>query len=237
MAGYEIVAAGEFDRLQKQQYISFMSENRNRLFRHYAIDLLLDVGANVGQYAIDMRKSGYGGRIVSFEPLTAAFKQLEAVAKGDDRWQLRNAAVGAECGTSTINIAGNSCSSSLLQMLPRHVNAAPESAYTGSESVTVETIDSVFDGLKGSASHIFLKIDTQGFEYQVLQGARESLRNIIGIQAEGSLVPLYQGEMLFEPLVAHMSRVGYKLKFMEPGFCDPATGEMLQVDGLFFRQS
>ena len=210
---------------------------RRRLIESCAIDRVLDVGANTGQYAEELRTAlGYSRPIVSFEPMRAAFHALEAKARADPCWQAFNVALGAENGTRTINVAANSWSSSLLPMLPAHASAAPESRYVGAEEIAIRTLDSLFDRLCRPGERVLLKIDTQGFEHEVLAGADQSLARIDAVQIEMSLVPLYAGQALFPDLKTLLERRGFALLAVEPGFADPRSGELLQVDGIFHRR-
>jgi FkbM family methyltransferase len=208
---------------------------RMRLLESNRIDLVLDVGANVGQYAATLRECGYRGRIVSFEPLTSAFSQLEAIAKADPLWDVENIGLGDLDGRATINIAGNSQSSSLLDMLPAHVKAAPVSAYVGKEEITVCRLDSVFGKYHRPGDRTFLKLDAQGYERNILEGASLSMTNILGLQLEMSIEPLYSTEMPYLEMLEHLAGMGFTLASIEPGFGDPVTGRMLQMDGIFFR--
>jgi hypothetical protein len=83
--------------------------------------------------------------------------------------------------------------------------------------------------------NLFLKIDVQGFEPQVLEGAARLLDRTQGVQLELSLAPLYEGQTLFLPLVDWLAKKGFELWALIPGFIDNKTGRMLQVDGIFFR--
>ena len=207
-----------------------------QLLRAYEVQLVLDVGANVGQFARELRAEvGYKRQIVSFEPMKAAFSILQERASRDEKWDARHFALGDMDGQSEINIAGNSFSSSLLSMLPAHLNSAPESAYVNKETIEVKRLDSVFDQVVGGARNIYLKIDTQGFEGRVLRGAEQALDRISTVQMEMALVPLYESEMLFPELVALMASKGYVMVALLPGFSDAGTGQMLQVDGIFHR--
>jgi FkbM family methyltransferase len=211
---------------------------RKRLLQHYGIAAVLDVGANVGQFARELRDDvGYTGEIVSFEPLAAAFASLQAARRGDPSWRALHCALGAEPGTWTIHVAANSESSSLLEMLPAHRAAAPYSGTVGEERVEVRTLDGVLDGLfpDSFAGEIYLKIDTQGYEREVLRGAKRSLARIRTLQLELSLVPLYRDAPLFDEMCALLGRDGYRLVSLESGFTDARTGEMLQADGIFHR--
>jgi len=217
-----------------------LSSEATQLARQLAvhqIDVVFDVGANTGQFAERLRDAGFPGRIVSFEPSSAAHLTLSQHARRDANWTIApRMALGGHDGTITLNLAGNSASSSVLPMLPSHATAAPESRYIGSETVDLRTLDSVSTGFVTKTERIFLKLDVQGFEYQVLQGATQFLKRVAGIQIELSLVPLYDGEHLFDPMLHDLEARGYELWSMVPGFVDPATSRLLQVDAIFFRK-
>ncbi|MFT4703252.1 MAG: FkbM family methyltransferase [Bradymonadia bacterium] len=209
---------------------------RKQLLRAYEIDTVLDIGANSGQYARQLRDDvGFAHRILSFEPLSQAFELLEANAKNDSAWELFQCALGDVEERREINVAGNSYSSSLLDMLPAHLKSAPESHYVGTEAIDVTTLDSLFERVCGTSKNIYMKIDTQGFESKVLKGAEKSLQRIDTVQMEMSLVPLYDGELLFNEMFALMTSKGYTLIAIENGFSDPASGQLLQLDGIFHR--
>lgn len=207
-----------------------------QLLRSYSIETVLDIGANSGQFAEYLRNDlGYTKRIISFEPLSSAFALLKAKAVKDPCWDAFNIALGDFDGQCEINIAGNSVSSSLLDMLPSHLESAPNSSYVGKETIEVKKLDSIFDDLCGMTSSVYMKIDTQGFENRVLDGAKNALRRIHTVQMEMSLVPLYRGELLFNELYSLMKDNGYNLVAILPGFSDPHSGQLLQVDGIFHR--
>lgn len=206
------------------------------LLNAFDIAVVLDVGANRGQYGTLLRDAGYRKRIVSFEPLSEAFSQLERKARGDEQWECIRVALGDSDGSATINVAKNGVSSSFLPMLERHARAAPESRYVSTEQVEVRQLDSLFHDL-ARGGRVFLKIDTQGFERRVLAGAGLSLSAIEGLQLEVSLLPLYEGEMLLEEALSKVSELGYRLVAVQPGFTNQATGEMLQMDLVCFKGS
>lgn len=205
------------------------------LLRQYQIDLIFDVGANTGQYAERLKKWGYKGRIVSFEPLPDAFKQLEKKAALHKNWEVCQTALGDKIGEATIHISKNSYSSSILEMLPEHLKSEPESVYIDKLGVPVKTIDSIINDYYSQKSNLFLKIDTQGFEYNVFNGCLNSLGLIKGFQMELSLVPLYQGEKLMHEMIELLKQYGYTLRLIEVGHMDYNTGELLQVECYFYR--
>jgi len=204
--------------------------------RKFDIDLVLDVGANKGQFASEIRHWGYGGKIVSFEPLSQVHGELLRSSAGDPLWEVcPRCALGDHNGEVEINIAGNSDSSSILPMLESHKSAAPESAYQGKENVPIKTLDAVAGQYLKDARSVFLKIDTQGFEWHVLDGARETLPNVRGVLVELSLVPLYEGQHLWREVINRLEAEGFTLWAFKPVFSDQATGRTLQVDGVFYR--
>jgi len=227
MVGYDII------RLTP---LSHPLPRRKLLFDSYGIELVLDVGANTGQFARQTRKDvGYAGRIVSFEPLKSEYQALNQAASKDALWDALHYGLGDENSFKEMNVAGNSQSSSLLAMLPAHVSAEPESLYVGTETVDIRTLDSVFDSFYERESGVFLKIDAQGYESKILEGAADSLPWINTIQLEMSLVPLFEEELQFKEMFELLSETGYAMVSIEPGFSDPSTGQLLQVDGLFHR--
>jgi FkbM family methyltransferase len=201
------------------------------------VDLVLDVGANTGQFGRELREHGYSGRIVSFEPLSGAYEVLVDRIRDDPLWSAApRMALGATRGEVRIHVSGNSVSSSILDMLPAHLMGAPESQFTGGEVVCLETLDAVWEKLvPANQRAVFLKIDVQGYEGEVLKGAEHALRNVLGVQLELSLVPLYEGQALYRDLIDHLGTLGFELCGVTTEFVDPITGRTLQVNGIFFR--
>jgi FkbM family methyltransferase len=204
--------------------------------RTHDIDTVIDVGANDGGYGSLLRQGGYQGTIVSFEPLSAAHAGLLQATAGDPLWHVAPRLALGECaGQARINIAGNSASSSLLPMKGLHADAAPTSRYVGTEAVAVMALDEFTHPALEQARNVLLKIDTQGYEMPVLHGARRWMQRLAGVQLELSVAPLYEGQVLHGELMAHLAAQGLELWNLMPGFVDPASGRMLQFDGVFFR--
>jgi FkbM family methyltransferase len=205
---------------------------RKRLLDVHGIDVVFDIGANVGQYATELRDLGYAGWIVSYEPLSSAYRELEQRAARDDKWRLVRAGLGPRDGELTLNIAGNSQSSSVLPMLDAHARAAPESKYVGTETIRVQTLARAL-AEHAVGSRPFVKLDVQGYERTILDAA--PLEQVVGIQLEMSIVPLYQGEATMTEMIAFLTSRGFALASLEPGYSDPETARLLQVDGIFFN--
>lgn len=203
----------------------------------FQIDLIVDVGANEGQFGESLRESGYRGSIVSFEPLKTAHNQLLVNSRYDPHWIVHpRCAIGDKNGEIEINISANSVSSSVLPMLNSHMEAAPHAGYVGKERCDLITLDSVLPDYIETSTSLLLKIDTQGYEWQVLDGAMESIKNTRGILIEMSLIPLYKGQRLWLDIIDRLETEGFILWALQPAFDDPANGRTLQLDGLFFRK-
>lgn len=203
---------------------------------HFAITVLLDVGANTGQYVGYLRAAGWPGRVVSFEPVAGVHAELAANAAADPAWQVAPAmALGSADGEAEITVSNESDMSSLLPLRDEILAVSPSAGASGTERVKVRTLDGIFDEYVGADDRAFLKIDTQGFERAVLDGARASLPRISGLQVELSLIALYEGEALWRELVDRLEGEGFDLRFVLPGYYDRHLHRMLQIDGVFFR--
>ena len=204
---------------------------------HHKIELLFDVGANFGQYAMHARDNGYKGKIVSFEPLPNAHEKLQKNSKNDPLWTIHNrCALGAEIGEMEINISQNSQSSSILSMNNIHSIAAPESLYIGKAKTDVIALDSIFNTYRKKKEKTFLKIDVQGFESEVLKGLTLNLKNVFGVQIEMSVVPLYDNQELYNYFFSFFEQNGFALWSLVPIFRKDDTGELLQFDAVFYRK-
>jgi FkbM family methyltransferase len=231
----KIISITGFQIRRIQKYPTTDLERRFKLFETFGINKIIDVGANVGQYALLVKELGFSGQIISFEPISSAFSSLKEISEKHNNWQTHNYALGNENTEAVIHISENSFSSSILNMLPQHLKSAPASKFINTEKIQIRTLDSIFDTLYTASDKILLKIDTQGFEKKVLEGAGNSLHTITGIQLEMSIVPLYEGELIFEEMITYLKKTGFTLYSLENGFYDQKNGQLLQVDGLFFR--
>lgn len=210
---------------------------RTKLIKYFDVSSILDVGANVGQFAKATRLGKYSGKIFSFEPQKSAFAQLQIEAVGDKNWYIFNHALGNQKQELEINIAGNSYSSSILGMLPAHEAYAPESKYVSKETISVDSLDNIFENLVANGDNIYLKIDTQGYEKQVLEGALQSIHSILLIQIEMSLQPLYENEPSFDEIYTYLISKNFELLTVEYGIRDYVTGCLLQIDGIFINKT
>jgi FkbM family methyltransferase len=206
---------------------------RARLITALGIDLVIDVGANRGQFGLEIRKAGYAGRIVSIEPLTAPHRKLERLASQDVLWVVIQSAVGPRSGPATMHVAANDgASSSLLPMLDLHAHAAPEARFVAEERVDVSTLDDLVRPQLGDVDSIFTKIDVQGYELKVLESGPETLGMSSLVQLEMSLLPIYETAPTYQEVLHFMEQNAFQLVGLEPIFAAP-TGVLLAADGLF----
>lgn len=202
----------------------------------HRVNLVFDVGANRGDFGRGLREIGYRGRIVSFEPQHEAWTVLSKTAQRDPLWDIApRAAIGAEDGDVELHVSVNSYSSSVLQVLDALVKIAPESAYVGRESVPLRRLDTFAGHYVRADSILMIKADVQGFELEVLRGARELLKTASGLHLELSLIPLYQGQCAYDEIIVELKGCGFEMWCISPEMIDPRSGRVLQVNATFFR--
>jgi FkbM family methyltransferase len=200
------------------------------------LDLLFDVGANVGQYVYLVRSQGFNKRIVSFEPIAEAHERLTFLNSGDKDWRIfERCAIGSKNGFTTINISQNSYSSSLLPMLKAHVDAAPDSKYIGTESVPIYRLADVWRNYFSEYQKLGVKIDVQGFEMEVLYGLKEILDLIHFVQIEMSLIHVYENQKLYFEIDEYLRTAGFMLWKTIPGFTHAVNGQQFQFDGIYIK--
>ncbi len=205
--------------------------NEVDFLRDRKVDQVLDVGANVGQFAEFLRSRGYQGRIISFEPIQSVFQSLAATAKLDGNWEAHNFALGAASGETTINVAEFSVYSSILDQTSAATEFSSGATVTHQETITVRTLDEVASGLSGN---LFLKIDTQGYEKQVLQGGWKTLPRLKGILMELPIIHLYQGTWQFHEALEFMASAAFVPAQIHPvNYHSKDNVSLVEVDCLF----
>jgi FkbM family methyltransferase len=199
------------------------------------IDLVLDVGANTGQFGNLLRQLGFRGRIVSFEPLKDAFATLRQRASHDALWECHNLALGDSDRTASLNVSANSLSSSFLPVSARNVQLEPGIAYVRRQEASIRRLDAILDSVARRDNVIYLKIDTQGYELNVLKGALGVIDRFPLIQVETAFCEGYETQPLIEEIISFLRNLRYRIVWIEPGWEDRKTGEMLEVDLIFAR--
>lgn len=199
---------------------------------HFGINAIVDVGANSGQFGIDMRRGGYRQNIFSFEPVTETFQTLAKTVRRDLSWNAINLALGSSKGFSKINISKNSgLSSSILSMNSLHLENFPESEFVSTELVQVSTVDDQIRILGIRPETSMLKMDVQGYEYEVLKGAINNLEKFKFCYLELSISPLYNGEATLLSVLNFLSSHGQVVLSIYRGVSGK-NGHLLQVDVL-----
>jgi FkbM family methyltransferase len=201
--------------------------------RLQAIDLVLDVGANEGQFAIELREAGYSGDIMSFEPIASAYEKLAANAARDPKWQACKVALGDRRSIAKIEITALSVFSSMQPQAERLRDWHPGTKIVGSERVEIVPLDSIVHPVPDR--RIFLKVDTQGSEERILAGAQNVLSQACGVQLELPVVHFYENVWSLTDAIAFMERAGFVIAQLRPVVYLPGTGSLGEIDCVFRR--
>lgn len=212
-------------------------EHLAELFSRTQPECVLDVGANAGQYGTMLRHHGYRGWIVSFEPVHSAFEELAAIAQRDGRWRVFRLALGARAERRRMAVATVSQLSSFRGFTDYAKQELPgASQVVGSEEVQVKTLDASWrEFMRGlPQNRVFLKVDTQGWDLEVIKGARSLLRRLVGIQLEAALTPIYAGVPTFAQTVEHVTQLGLGLTGVFPVNRDSLL-RVIELDCVFIN--
>jgi FkbM family methyltransferase len=215
-----------------------LDSHLKQLFARLGVDCVLDVGANQGQYGAMLRKAGYKGRIVSFEPVKSTFALLKARAAGDPDWHIYNYALGAKAGEQEIHVTRATVFASFLDpnefSRAKYPDAMPVQR---SEKVRVHTLDEVMSELIAGLKQprIFLKLDTQGFDLQVFAGAKASVPKVLGMQTELSIQAIYDGMPGYLDALAIYAKAGFVMSGLYPVSRDRDTLALIELDCVMRR--
>ena len=216
--------------LQRIHHPSFVE-----LLLHEKVGTVIDVGANEGQYGSDLREEGYGGTIVSFEPISAVCKLLKARAAADRRWEAHQFGVGETDGELSISVSEKTVFSSFKSLTDYSVGNFPGAQEERREVVPVVRLDTFLKDRGDLLENSFLKVDTQGFEREVLAGCGDLLTRFRGIQLELPLRQLYTDQMLLVPMIQWMGERGFTVAMVKENGFDHASMRLLELDVLFWR--
>lgn len=201
---------------------------RLEAIRCLGIETVLDIGANVGQWALDLLDSGFDKRIISFEPAPGPFLQLQGFAQSHRNHDCVQAGLGDHDGEAQLLVLADTVNSSFRAKL----NSSNEERVT----VPIRRLDSVLPSITSSAGRFYMKLDTQGFEREVLAGAPETLARTDAVEVELSLVELYHGQALLPEIWSTLTGAGFRPAWIERGYRDAEDIWLLQMDGLFIRE-
>lgn len=208
-----------------------------RLLAQHAINMVLDVGANTGQFVEVLRGMGYRGWIASFEPVASLYRGLSAKAHGDAMWRCYQMALGDAEEERAVNVLnGSTLSSFLAPNAYCREEFQEDAALQLIETVSVSKLDSVFDDVASVApqAKVFLKMDTQGWDLAVLRGAKRSCQQIALMQAELSIKPIYEAQPSWVEFMSAASDMGFELAGLYP-VTHASSGAVIEFDGLFVR--
>ena len=211
-----------------------------RLLRLNEIDTVIDVGANVGQFAEELIDFGFKGRIISFEPVPEAHTELVKRASRRHGWIVHpRCAIGSAQGSTMINVARSTVFSSLLKIDPKHAADKPDSEILRAEPVEVFTLDDALSGYSLDPHRTFLKVDTQGYEQEVVSGASKLFASgLRGLKIEMTMVPIYEGTGWdFPTALGYFSALGYQLSAISVVSVDESSGLTTTIDGTYFSKS
>ena len=197
------------------------------------VDVVLDVGANAGQYGTMLRELGFAGRLVSLEPVAEAFAELERRATADPAWEAVCVAASDADGEVTLNVTGDSRSSSVLA---RNERFADKAGWAPKEcrQVAARRLDGLVEELLRPGERAFLKLDIQGYERHVLDGAGAVLARFAALELELSVTPLYEGQPGLTEMLPLLAQRGFRPVCLEPILLDD-EGLLMELDGLFAR--
>jgi FkbM family methyltransferase len=208
------------------------------LFARLGINCVLDVGAHYGEYAGRLREHGFAGHIVSFEPMAESYAILVGQRAHDPMWRGHKMALGAEGGSRDINIlSGTDMNSFLMPNAYGHQRFASSTEVQRTEAVAVARLDEILPDLVKHvpSPRIFMKLDTQGFDLKVLEGAAGVLDQIAAIQTEVSVKSLYEGTLSFPETIARLNAMGFELTGLFPVSRDLDALRLVEIDCVLLR--
>lgn len=201
------------------------------LLKELRADVVFDVGANLGQFAERLRHEGYEGRIVSFEPLPEFVEQLREKAADDPDWKVFGCALGNEDGTAEIHLTPGRLSS----MLPASEFGkgwADTLQETSTQEIRIRRLADVWDeALEGLTDpRPFLKMDTQGYDVECFRGAGARVEELVGLQSEVAMVPIYDGMPRLIEQLATYEDAGFETTGIYTVNRDRSTTRLIEMD-------
>jgi FkbM family methyltransferase len=203
--------------------------------RNLNITTVLDVGANTGQFALQIHALLPDAKIYSFEPLTDCYALLRKNMRGIANFESFNVALGNANGKCSIYRNAFSPSSSLLPMQNLLKQAFPQTAHTELEEIEICRLDDMAHTLELDGN-VLIKIDVQGFEDMVIIGGQKVIERAHVIIVETTFEPLYQGQVLFDSIYSMLTSKGFEIRGCEDPLRDPGDTRILQCDSIFIRK-
>jgi FkbM family methyltransferase len=196
------------------------------------INLVIDGGANRGQWATQVKKQSLDLPIVSVEPINSPYRELSELAASHRNWVTINAALGDKTGSAVMNIANNGEQSSSLLTPSLHLDFYPTVRFQETQVTQMITLDSIETT---DDSQIYLKLDLQGNELAALKGAVNLLKKVIAIEIEMTTDQMYEGQAIFLEVVTYLGEHGFHLYSFADPFRDH-TGQSMYFDAIFKKE-
>jgi FkbM family methyltransferase len=203
--------------------------------REKKFDTVLDIGANVGQAAINFCSIFSDAIVHSFEPIPDCFEQLKKVSAVYSNLVLHNIGLGDTETEMPFFQNAYTPSSSLLPMRNDHVESYPKTADSKKITIQVKCLDQIADSL-ALGSQILVKIDVQGFEGKVIAGGRKTISKATVVIIETSLESMYEGDASFDEIYSIMLGLGFTYAGSFEQLIDAKTNRMLQQDAVFVKK-
>ena len=201
------------------------------------VDAVIDVGANLGQYATRLRAAGWSRPILSIEPIPEVHQRLAERAAGDPAWEVAPPmAIGADTGEVELEVSAEADMSSTRAQTPLLQAISPSSAVLRRVKVPQQRLDALDLVRDRPWRRLLVKADVQGAEPAVLAGMEGLWERVQGVQLELALVPLYEGERPWLDLVGDLAARGFAPYLLFPGYFSRRLGRQVQLDIVFYRQ-
>ncbi len=207
-----------------------------KCLENFQIDCFWDIGANIGQTGLSIRRHGYKGNIISFEPQELAHAKLMEISSTDNKWKVFEKCGVGNDGFKNLNISQNSVSSSFLEMEKLHLVSNPDSKFIKKENVKIISLDKIFTKMNSQFNKNFLKIDAQGYEKEILESGKNILNNFIGISCEISIHPLYEGETKLLDMFNYLNNKGYEIYSIHNSYYEIKHGQTFSIDVVFIKK-
>lgn len=216
------------------KYVEAIDKVKYCWLQKIEFDLIIDVGASDGGFVKKIRTVMPLIQIYSFEPIPESYQKLIEKNMGDKNFTAFNVALSSKEGETDFYISSSSGCSSLLEMSDIHKEAYPYTANLTKIKVPMKCLDDVMK--EYGYKNIFLKIDVQGAEKLVLEGALETLENVKVIFMEVNFVETYKGCVLINEIVDYLESKGFVLYGMENISQTTIDGSFLQGDAFFIKK-
>jgi FkbM family methyltransferase len=240
-----MLSARQFIRHSLARFNLYVSRTRpdtlsnylSGLFPRLGVNCVLDVGAHFGEYGRFLRNIGYTGLIISVEPVEASWERLSRDAEGDRSWLVHHMALGSVEGYAELNLTAGSDFASFLGPNEYARSEFPGSSrIVGQEMASVKRLDRVFTQWTRGLTNprVYLKLDTQGYDLEVLKGAEGCIDRIVALQSEVSVKPIYQSQPSLADALAHIERLGFEVGGLYPVTRD-GEGRVVEFDCVALR--